>query len=54
MARRARTRCIGLTLAADASLLLPLYVGVPRNARHPSPAKLWVDCLLSREVQDIL
>jgi ABC-type Fe3+ transport system substrate-binding protein len=27
---------------------------VPRNARHPSAAKLWVDYLLSREAQDFL
>jgi iron(III) transport system substrate-binding protein len=45
---------IGFTLATDAPLLIPLYVGVPRNARHPNAARLWVDYLLSREAQDIL
>jgi len=45
---------IGFALAADAPLLLPLYVGVPRNARHPNAAKLWVDYLLSRDAQDVL
>jgi iron(III) transport system substrate-binding protein len=45
---------IGFALAADAPLLLPLYVGVPRNARHPNAAKLWVDYLVSREAQDVL
>ena len=54
LALQAKGAPIGFTLAADAPLLLPLYVGVPRNARHPDAAKLWVDYLLSREAQDIL
>jgi iron(III) transport system substrate-binding protein len=54
MALQAKGAPIGFTLAADAPLLLPLYVGVPRNARHPNAARLWVDYLLSREAQGIL
>jgi ABC-type Fe3+ transport system substrate-binding protein len=54
LALQAKGAPIGFTLAADAPLLLPLYVGVPRNARHPNAAKLWVDYLVSREAQDVL
>ena len=54
LALQAKGAPIGFTLAADAPLLLPLYVGVPRNARHPNAARLWVDYLLSREAQDVL
>jgi iron(III) transport system substrate-binding protein len=54
LALHAQGAPIGFTLVADAAFVLPLYVGVPRNTRHPNAARLWVDYLLSREAQDIL
>jgi ABC-type Fe3+ transport system substrate-binding protein len=48
---RARGAPVDIVLAADAPFLIPLYLGVPRNAAHPNAAKLWIDYALSPEVQ---
>jgi ABC-type Fe3+ transport system substrate-binding protein len=45
---------IGQVIASDAPLIAIRYMSIPRNARHPNAAKLWVNYILSREGQDIL
>jgi iron(III) transport system substrate-binding protein len=45
---------IGQVIASDAPLIAIRYMSVPKNARHPNAAKLWVNYILSREGQDIL
>ena len=42
---------VDITLASDAPVLVPLYMAVPKNAPHPNAARLWVDYMLSPEVQ---
>jgi len=51
---KARGAPMEFTVAADAPLIAPLYMAVPKNAAHPNAAKLWLNYLLSREAQDIL
>jgi ABC-type Fe3+ transport system substrate-binding protein len=41
-------------IPSDAAMMSHIYVGVPVNAEHPAAARLWVNYVLSREVQDIL
>jgi iron(III) transport system substrate-binding protein len=41
-------------VASDAPLLKPIYMAVPKNAAHPSLAKLWINYLLTREAQDVI
>jgi ABC-type Fe3+ transport system substrate-binding protein len=45
---------LDILIASDAPFLIPLYMAVPKNAPHPNAAKLWVDYVLSREVQEYL
>ncbi|HEX6512769.1 MAG TPA: ABC transporter substrate-binding protein [Chloroflexota bacterium] len=51
---KARGGPLEVSLASDAPLQIPLYVGVPKNSAHPNAAKLWVNYLLGREGQDVL
>jgi ABC-type Fe3+ transport system substrate-binding protein len=51
---KARGAPIDFAIAADAPLILPLYLTVPKLSAHPNAAKLWINYLLSREAQDIL
>ena len=51
---KARGAPIDFVIAADAPLILPLYLTVPKLSAHPNAAKLWINYLLSREAQDIL
>src|SRR5262249_5978974 len=51
---KARGAPIEFAIAADAPLILPLYLTVPKLSAHPNAAKLWINYLLSREAQDIL
>jgi iron(III) transport system substrate-binding protein len=45
---------VAFVIPSDAALLLYIYIAVPRTAPHPNAAKLWVNYMLSREVQDFL
>jgi ABC-type Fe3+ transport system substrate-binding protein len=45
---------IDIVIPSDAALLIPLYVAVPRTAAHPNAGRLWVDYIVSREVQELL
>jgi iron(III) transport system substrate-binding protein len=45
---------IGHVIPSDAPLIAVRYMSVPKNARHPNAAKLWINYILSREGQDIL
>jgi iron(III) transport system substrate-binding protein len=45
---------LGFVIPADAPMLLPSYVMIPKNAAHPNAAQLWVNYVLSREAQDVL
>ena len=45
---------LGYVIPADAPLIVEWYMAVPKAARHPNAAKLWIDYLLSREAQDLL
>ena len=51
---RSRGAPVDIVIPSDAALLIPLYVAVPRTAAHPNAAKLWIDYIVSREVQEIL
>jgi ABC-type Fe3+ transport system substrate-binding protein len=51
---RAHGAPLDIVIAADTPFLIPLYMAVPRNAAHPNAARLWVDYVLSREVQQQL
>ncbi|HLG70289.1 MAG TPA: ABC transporter substrate-binding protein [Chloroflexota bacterium] len=51
---KAKGSPVDVTMPTDASMLIPLYIGVPKNSAHPNAAKLWVNYLLGREGQDIL
>jgi ABC-type Fe3+ transport system substrate-binding protein len=42
---------IGYVIPADAPIMKPLYLAIPKNAAHPNAAKLWIDYLLSPEGQ---
>ena len=53
-AAKAEGAPIDFLIAADAPMLLYLYLSVPRHAAHPNAAKLFIDYVLSREVQDAL
>jgi iron(III) transport system substrate-binding protein len=54
LSAKARGAPLEFTLAADAPLLSPVYMGVPKTAAHPAAAKLWINYILSREAQDYL
>ena len=45
---------IGHVIPADAAEITYWYLGVPKNARHPNAAKLWINYMLGREGQDVL
>ncbi len=45
---------IDYTIPSDAPMITYVYLAVPRNAPHPSAARLWINYLLSRQVQDLL
>lgn len=45
---------IGWSVPADAAFVRYLYMGVPKNAEHPSAAKLWINFMVGREAQDVM
>jgi ABC-type Fe3+ transport system substrate-binding protein len=45
---------IGHVIPADAAYVAYWYMGVPKTARHPNAAKLWINYVLSPEAQRIL
>ncbi|HEY7062338.1 MAG TPA: ABC transporter substrate-binding protein [Chloroflexota bacterium] len=45
---------LGYVIPSDAAMVAYWYMAVPRNARHPNTAKLWINYVLSREGQDVL
>ncbi len=51
---KAEGTLIGWSVPADAALLRYLYMGVPKNAAHPSAARLWINFMLSRAAQDLM
>jgi len=51
---KARGAPLAFVIPADAPLMKPLYMAVPKNAAHPNAAKLWINYLLGREAQDLL
>ncbi len=51
---RSKGAPIDILIPSDAAFLQPLYMSVPRNAAHPNAAKLWIDYMFSREVQELL
>jgi iron(III) transport system substrate-binding protein len=51
---KARGGPLDIVIPSDAPLLIPLYVGLPKNSAHPNAAKLWVNYLMTREGQDTL
>lgn len=51
-AAKAEGAPIDFLIPADAPMLIYLYLSVPRHAAHPNAAKLFIDYVLSREVQD--
>jgi ABC-type Fe3+ transport system substrate-binding protein len=54
LSARAEGQPISFVVPSDVALIIPLYVAVPKNARHPNAAKLWINYLLGREGQDVL
>ena len=54
LSAKARGAPLEFTLASDAPLVSPVYMGVPKTAAHPAAAKLWINFLLGREAQDFL
>lgn len=51
---KARGGPLDIVIPTDAPMLIPLYIGLPKNSVHPNAAKLWVNYLMTREGQDIL
>jgi iron(III) transport system substrate-binding protein len=51
---KAKGMPIDIVIPSDAVFLIPLYMAVPKTAAHPNAAKLWINHVLSREVQDLL
>lgn len=51
---KARGAPLDYVIPSDAALLVPLYIGVPSHAAHPNAAKLWVNYVLSPEIQRFL
>jgi ABC-type Fe3+ transport system substrate-binding protein len=45
---------VDIVIPSDAVFLIPLYMAVPKSAAHPNAAKLWINHVLGREVQDML
>jgi ABC-type Fe3+ transport system substrate-binding protein len=45
---------VDFVVPSDAPLLIPLYVGVPKNSAHPNASKLWINYLMSPEAQKVL
>jgi len=45
---------IAYVIPADAPIMKPLYMAIPKNAAHPNAAKLWIDYLLSPEGQAMI
>ncbi len=54
MQAKAQGAPIDYVIPSDAPILTYMYLAVPRNAGHSNAAKLFVNYLLSREVQDQL
>jgi ABC-type Fe3+ transport system substrate-binding protein len=52
--KKAEGAPLELVIPADAPLLVPLYVAVPKNSAHPAAAKLWVNYMMGREGQDLI
>ncbi|HEY7066092.1 MAG TPA: ABC transporter substrate-binding protein [Chloroflexota bacterium] len=53
LALKAQGAPVDFVAPADAPLIAPLYMAVPKRAAHPNAAKLWVNYVLSREGQDL-
>ena len=51
---KARGGPLDIVIPSDAPMLIPLYIGLPKNTVHPNTAKLWVNYLMTREGQDTL
>src|SRR5262249_30725325 len=51
---KARGAPVEFTLASDVPIVSTIYLTVPKNAAHPNAAKLWINYVLGREVQDLL
>ncbi|HEY7067616.1 MAG TPA: ABC transporter substrate-binding protein [Chloroflexota bacterium] len=51
---KAKGMPVDIVIPSDAVFLIPLYMAVPKTAAHPNAAKLFIDYVLSREVQDFL
>jgi ABC-type Fe3+ transport system substrate-binding protein len=51
---KAKGMPIDIVIPTDAVFLIPLYMAVPKTAANPNAAKLWINHVLSREVQDLL
>jgi len=51
---KAKGMPVDIVIPSDAVFLIPLYMAVPKTAAHPNAAKLWINHVLSREVQDLL
>jgi iron(III) transport system substrate-binding protein len=51
---KAKGMPVDIVIPSDAAFLMPLYMAVPQTAAHPNAAKLWINYVLSREVQDML
>jgi ABC-type Fe3+ transport system substrate-binding protein len=52
--KKAEGAPVDFVIPADAPLMAPLYVAVPKNSAHPAAAKLWVNYLMGREGQDLV
>jgi iron(III) transport system substrate-binding protein len=53
LALKAQGAPVDFVAPADAPLIAPLYMAVPKRSPHPNAAKLWINYLLSREGQDL-
>jgi iron(III) transport system substrate-binding protein len=51
---KARGAPLDYVVPADAAIVAPQYLAIPKTAAHPNAARLWIDYLLSREGQDLL
>jgi ABC-type Fe3+ transport system substrate-binding protein len=54
LGRMAEGAPVGHVIPADAAYVAYWYMGVPKTARHPNAAKLWINYVLSPEAQRIL
>jgi ABC-type Fe3+ transport system substrate-binding protein len=54
LGRIAQGAPVGHVIPADAAYVAYWYMGVPKTARHPNAAKLWINYVLSPEAQRTL